>query len=233
MQKRGRYHPPFCRYPIADWGYPEPGILTNLVNGFFRTSLFIFQQILHGSVSLRMSVLYISLVLKENEIAILGGVIHLLNFFKRKILFGICITVIGSCDSTITVPINISFGSLRINVFAVFQIKPTVIMLWIVSAIFTGTTIVSCQPQRLFLHFFLSVAKENEAALLLSCFIYAQVIPSIKWRNATDWARLPPLTCTGILHSLYPCTKSCALCAPAGQPVLNHWPVGSHIFSVF
>ena len=27
MQKRGRYHPPFCRYPIADWGYPEPGIL--------------------------------------------------------------------------------------------------------------------------------------------------------------------------------------------------------------
>lgn len=28
MQKRGRYHPPFCRYPIADWGCPEPGILT-------------------------------------------------------------------------------------------------------------------------------------------------------------------------------------------------------------
>ena len=32
MQKRGRYHPPFCRYPIADWGYPEPGILTQLNN---------------------------------------------------------------------------------------------------------------------------------------------------------------------------------------------------------
>ena len=161
------------------------------------------------------------------------SVIHLLNFFKRKILFGICITVIGSCNPTITVPINISFGSLRINVFTVFQIKPTVIMLWIVSAIFTGTTIVSCQPQRLFLHFFLSVAKEIEAALLLSCFIYAQVIPSTKWRNATDWARLPPLTRTGILHSLYPCTKGCTLCTPAGEPVSNHWPVGSHRFSVF
>ena len=32
----------------------------------------------------------------------------------------------------------------------------------------------------------LSVVKEIEAALLLSCFIYAQVIPSTKWRNAVD-----------------------------------------------
>ena len=58
----------------------------------------------------------------------------------------------------------------------------------------------------LFLHFFLSVVKEFEAALLLACYIYVQVIPSTKWRNATDWARLPPLTRT----------KGYALCTPAG-----------------
>lgn len=119
-----------------------------------------------------MSILYISLILKENEIVILGGVIHLLILPKRKILFGICITPIESCYSTITVPINISFSSFHIDVFAAFQIKPTITMLRILSAFFTKTTIVSCQSQRLFPHFFLSVAKEIEAALLQSCFLY-------------------------------------------------------------
>ena len=34
-------------------------------------------------------------------------------------------------------------------------------------------------------------------------------------RDRLNWARLPPLTCTGVLHSLYPCTKGCTLCTPA------------------
>ena len=65
------------------------------------------------------------------------------------------------------------FGSLLVNVFAVAHIEITVIVLGIVNAILSGTTVVFCQFQTWFLRFFKIFPAGGGAAKLLPCCISA------------------------------------------------------------
>lgn len=70
----------------------------------------------------------------------------------------------------------------------------------------------------------------RRAAKLIPCSFLRQVIyPVLSGETPFNWARLPPLTCTGVLHSLYPCTKGCTLCTPARTNWLR--PVPSYVSS--
>ena len=54
----------------------------------------------------------------------------------------------GRTDAVITVPVDISRNTLRVDMFAVGKIKTAVIVLGIISAVLSGASVVSCQFQR-------------------------------------------------------------------------------------
>ena len=90
---------------------------SNLKDGFFRCCLFVFEQIRSSTVTLRVSVFLIPLILRFHMISILRGVEHLLNFFKgvcKKFLFG------KTSEAVVTIPIHIFLCQLCIDMLAVF-----------------------------------------------------------------------------------------------------------------
>ena len=72
---------------------------------------------------------------------LLAFVIHPFNILERKIFVGVFFLVFRCGNSTEAIPVNVLPCPLSINVFAVFYIEPPVIVLGIIGAVFTGTTI--------------------------------------------------------------------------------------------
>ena len=50
-------------------------------------------------------------------------------------------------EATVAVPVHIFLGSLDINVFALFHIKPTVIVPGVIGSMLAGSSVVPCQFQ--------------------------------------------------------------------------------------
>ena len=46
-----------------------------------------------------------------------------------------------------TVPVDVALGSFRVNVLAVGEVEITVVVLGVIGAVFSGSSIVSCQLQ--------------------------------------------------------------------------------------
>ena len=91
-----------------------------------------------------MSVLHISFVLSGYKITIPLTIKKLFHIFKsgRQLIFLIGIFEIA--EAIVTVPIEILFGSFFVNVFAVGNVKAAVIVLRIINAILSGSSIVPC-----------------------------------------------------------------------------------------
>ena len=148
--------------------------LSDLEQTFLRAGLFIFQDFICSAVALRVSVLFITGILSVRVIRIMGVIINLLDFFKSRSQLNL-VTVLF-CQLPITVvavPVDVVFGSLLVNVLAVAHIKITVIVLGIVNAILSGTTVVFCQFQTWFLRFLKIFPAGGGAAKLLPCCISA------------------------------------------------------------
>ncbi|EDM99753.1 hypothetical protein BACCAP_02489 [Pseudoflavonifractor capillosus ATCC 29799] len=119
----------------------------DLVDTFLRTGLVVFQKVFHRAVALGVSCFLVPGVLGIHMVGIMLVVIHPLNFFKAEIrLFRVLPKFRGS-EATVAVPVHIFLGSLGINVFAVFHIKPTVIVPGIIGAMLAGASVVPCQFQ--------------------------------------------------------------------------------------
>ena len=116
----------------------------DLVDAFLRAGLVVFQQVLHGAVSLGVPGFLIPGVLGIYMVGIMLVVIHPLNFLKAEIrLLRVIPKVVGG-KSPVAVPVHILSGTLSVNVFAVFYIEPAVIVTGIVSAMLPGAPIVPC-----------------------------------------------------------------------------------------
>ena len=124
----------------------------NLVDTFLRAGLAVFQKVFHRAVALGVSCFLVPGVLGIHMVGIMFVVIHPLNFFKAEIrLFRVLPKFRGS-ESTVAVPVHIFLGSLSINVFAVFHIKPAVIVPGIIGAMLAGASVMPCQFQFSSLH---------------------------------------------------------------------------------
>lgn len=114
------------------------------VDTFLWAGLVIFQKILHSAVALNVPGF---LVPGIHMVGIMLIVIHPLNFLKAEIrLLWVFPNVVG-CKAPVTVPVHIFSGTLRINMFAILQVKPTVIVPGIIGAMLARASIVPCQFQ--------------------------------------------------------------------------------------
>ena len=150
----------------------------NLVDTFLWAGLVIFQKIFHRAVALSVPGFLVSGILGIYMVGVMPVVIHPLNFFKAEIwLFRIFPKFRGS-ESTVAVPVHIFLGSLGINVFTVFHIKPAVIVPGIIGAMLAEASVMPCQFQFSSLHSPLIFPEGEQRRSRQTCGFMRQVIPS-------------------------------------------------------
>lgn len=117
---------------------------SELVDGLLRAGLAAGQQVRNGAITLRVPNLGIALVLTFHKIGIAALV--KLSFYLRE---GRCqivrvLRIESRTDAMIAVPVDVTFSSFRVNVLAVGKVETAVIVLGVVSAVCSGSSVVSC-----------------------------------------------------------------------------------------
>ena len=117
---------------------------SKLVDGLFRAGLAAGQQVRNGAVALRVPDLSVALILPFDELRIMGLIE--LSFHIRecpcqiiRVLWGD-----GGAKSVEAVPVDVALGSFRVDVLTVGKVETAVIVLGVVSAVCSGSSVVSC-----------------------------------------------------------------------------------------
>ena len=116
---------------------------SKLVDGLFRAGLAAGQQVGNGAVALRVPDLGITLVLAFHKSRVVGFVE--LPFYVREGCRQI-VRVLWSESRTETVkavPVDVAFSSFRVNVLAVGKVETAVIVLGVIGAVGSGSSVVS------------------------------------------------------------------------------------------
>ena len=129
---------------------------SQLIDGFFRASLAAGQQVGNGAVALRVSDLGVALVLVFDESRV-PGLVELPFYIREGRPQIVRVLWVESRTETVeAVPIDVALGSFRVDVLTVGKVETAVIVLGVVSAVGSGSSVVSCQFQigiPLFLYF--------------------------------------------------------------------------------
>ena len=129
---------------------------SQLVDGFFRAGFLTRKQVLYGSVALRVPDLGITLVLAFDEGRVVG-LVELPFYIREGRRQIVRVLWVESRTETVeAIPVDVTLGSFRVNVLAVGKVETAVIVLGVVSAVGSGSSVVSCQFQigiPLFLYF--------------------------------------------------------------------------------
>ncbi len=127
-----------------------------LVDSLFRAGLAAGQQVGNGAVALRVPDLGVALVLAFDE----GRVVDLveLPFYIREGRRQIVrvLWVESRTETVEAVPVDVALGSFRVDVLTVGKVETAVIVLGVIGAVGSGSSVVSCQFQidiPLFLYF--------------------------------------------------------------------------------
>ena len=129
---------------------------SQLINGLFRAGLAAGQQVGNGAVALCVPDLGVALVLAFDEGRVVGLVE--LPFYIREGRRQI-IRVGWSenrAEAVEAVPVDVALGSFRVDVLTVGKVETAVIVLGVIGAVGSGSSVVSCQFQidiPLFLYF--------------------------------------------------------------------------------
>ena len=148
---------------------------SELVDGFFRAGFLTCKQVLYGSIALGVANLRIAGVLVLHKVSVMDFIEPLFHIAECGSLF---ILVGCRTDAMIAVPVDVTFSTFRVNVLAVGKVKTAVIVLGVVSAVCSGSSVVSCQFQidiPLFQQ--LGVEKRSSGAAGSAAFL-RQIIPS-------------------------------------------------------
>ena len=153
-------------------------LCSQLVDGFFRAGLAAGQQVGNGTVALCVPDLGVALVLAFDE----GRVPALIElpFYIRKGRRQI-VRVGWSESRTETVeavPVDVALGSFRVDVLAVGKVETAVIVLGVIGAVCSGSSVVSCQFQIDIPPFRLIGVGERSSGAAGSAAVLRQIIPS-------------------------------------------------------
>ena len=120
---------------------------SKLVDSFFRAGLAAGQQVRNGAVTFRVPDLGVALILPFDELRIVNLVE--LPFHIRECPGQIIRVLWGDsgAKSVEAVPVDIAFGLFRVDVLAVGEVEIPVVVLGVIGAVFSGSSIVSCQLQ--------------------------------------------------------------------------------------
>ena len=117
---------------------------SQLIDGFFRASLAAGQQVGNGAVALRVSDLGVALVLVFDESRV-PGLVELPFYIREGCRQIIRVGRRKSRTKTVeAVPVDVALGAFRVDVFAVGKIETPVIVLGVIGAVGSGSSIVSC-----------------------------------------------------------------------------------------
>ena len=117
---------------------------SKLIDGFFRAGLAAGQQVGNGAVALCVPDLGVALVLAFDE----GRVVCLveLPFYiregRRQIIR--VLWVESRTETVKAVPVDVALCSFRVDVLTVGKVETAVIVLWVVGAVCSGSSVVSC-----------------------------------------------------------------------------------------
>ena len=117
---------------------------SKLVDGLLRAGLAAGQQVGNGAVAFRVPDLGVALVLVFDEICVPGLVE--LSFHIRE---GRCqiirvLWVKSRTKAVKAVPVDVALGAFRVDMLTVGKVETAVIVLWVIGAVCSGSSIVSC-----------------------------------------------------------------------------------------
>ena len=95
----------------------------------------------YGSIALGVANLRIAGVLVLHKVSVMDFIEHLLHIAECGSLF---ILVGCRTDAMIAVPVDIALGALLVNVLTVGKVETPVIVLWVIGAVCSGSSVVSC-----------------------------------------------------------------------------------------
>ena len=117
---------------------------SQLVNGLFRASLTAGQQVGNGAVALRVTDLGVALVLAFDEGRVVG-LVELPFYIREGRRQIIRVLWVKSRTETVeAVPVDVVLGSFRVDVLTVGKVETAVIVLGVIGAVGSGSSVVSC-----------------------------------------------------------------------------------------
>ena len=122
---------------------------SKLIDAFFGAGFLVGKQIFGGAVSLGVPDFGVALILLFGEVGVMQFVVELFDFFKSVGQTFLTLGLQSRADAVITIPINVLLDTFRVDMLAVGNFKTAVIVLWVISAVLSSASVVSCQFQRL------------------------------------------------------------------------------------
>ena len=117
---------------------------SKLVDGLFRAGLAAGQQVGNGAVALCVPDLGVALVLAFDEGRVVG-LVELPFYIREGRRQIVRVLWVKSRTETVeAVPVDVALGSFRVDVLTVGKVETAVIVLRVVSAVGSGSSVVSC-----------------------------------------------------------------------------------------
>ena len=117
---------------------------SKLVNRLFRTGLAAGQQVGNGAVALRVPDLGVALVLTFDKGRVVGLIELPFHFREGRRQIVRVLWVESRTETVEAVPVDVALGTFRVDVFTVGKVETAVIVLGVIGAVGSGSSIVSC-----------------------------------------------------------------------------------------
>ena len=117
---------------------------SKLVDGLFRAGLAAGQQVGNRAVAFRVPDLGITLVLAFDEGRVVG-LVELPFYIREGRRQIVRVLWVKSRTETVeAIPVDVALGSFRVDVLTVGKVETPVIVLWVIGAVGSGSSVVSC-----------------------------------------------------------------------------------------
>ncbi len=117
---------------------------SQLVNGFFRAGLAAGQQVWNGTVALCVPILGVAPVLAFDKIRVVVFVELLFYLREGRCQIVQVLRIESRTEAVEAVPVDVALGSFRVDVLTVGKVETPVIVLWVIGAVGSGSSVVSC-----------------------------------------------------------------------------------------
>lgn len=117
---------------------------SKLIDAFFGAGFLAGKQIFGRTVSFRVPDFGVALILSFGEVGVMEFVVELFDFFKSVGQTFLTLGLQSRADAVITIPINVLLDTFRVDMLAVGNFKTAVIVLWVISAVGSSSSVVSC-----------------------------------------------------------------------------------------
>ena len=119
-------------------------LCSQLIDGFFRAGLAAGQQVRNGAVAFRVPNLGVALVLAFDEGRVVG-LVELPFYIREGRRQIVRVLWVESRTETVeAIPVDVALGSFRVDVLTVGKVETPVIVLGVIGAVGSGSSVVSC-----------------------------------------------------------------------------------------